>query len=148
MKSVRKADISDLNAIVSLAKALWPEQTTKDLNDELSALLDKSDACIMIAFKEKAPIGFAQCQLRYNYVEGTHSSPVGYLEGIYIKPSERNNGYARQLLSECESWAKQKGCTEFASDCESQNKSVMSSTLRKKRTIRFIFIRTTTDMIE
>ena len=148
MKSVRKANISDLNTIVSLAKALWPEQTTKDLNDELSALLDKSDACIMIAFKEKAPIGFAQCQLRYNYVEGTHSSPVGYLEGIYIKPSERNNGYARQLLSECESWAKQKGCTEFASDCESQNKSVMSSTLRKKRTIRFIFIRTTTDMIE
>ena len=121
MKSVRKADISDLNAIVSLAKALWPEQTTKDLNDELSALLDKSDACIMIAFKEKAPIGFAQCQLRYNYVEGTHSSPVGYLEGIYIKPSERNNGYARQLLSECESWAKQKECTEFASDCECNN---------------------------
>ena len=148
MKSVRKADISDLNAIVSLAKALWPEQTTKDLNDELSALLDKSDACIMIAFKEKTPIGFAHCQLRYEYVEGTHSSPVGYLEGIYIKPSERNNGYARQLLSECESWAKQKECTEFASDCESQNKSVMSSTLRKKRTIRFIFIRTTTDMIE
>ena len=148
MKSVRKANISDLNTIVSLAKALWPEQTTKDLNDELSALLDKSDACIMIAFKEKTPIGFAQCQLRYDYVEGTHSSPVGYLEGIYIKPSERNNGYARQLLSECESWAKQKGCTEFASDCESQNKSVMFSTLRKKLTIRFIFIRTTTDMIE
>ena len=121
MKSVRKADISDLNAIVSLAKALWPEQTTKDLNDELSALLDKSDACIMIAFKEKTPIGFAHCQLRYEYVEGTHSSPVGYLEGIYIKPSERNNGYARQLLSECESWAKQKGCTEFASDCECNN---------------------------
>ena len=121
MKSVRKADISDLNAIVSLAKALWPEQTTKDLNDELSALLDKSDACIMIAFKEKTPIGFAQCQLRYDYVEGTHSSPVGYLEGIYIEPSERNNGYARQLLSECESWAKQKECTEFASDCECNN---------------------------
>lgn len=121
MKSVRKANISDLNAIVSLAKALWPEQTTKDLNDELSALLDKSDACIMIAFKEKTPIGFAQCQLRYDYVEGTHSSPVGYLEGIYIKPSERNNGYARQLLSECESWANQKECTEFASDCECNN---------------------------
>lgn len=121
MKSVRKADISDLNAIVSLAKALWPEQTTKDLTDELSALLDKSDACIMVAFKEKTPIGFAHCQLRYDYVEGTHSSPVGYLEGIYIEPSERNNGYARQLLSECESWAKQKGCTEFASDCECNN---------------------------
>lgn len=102
----------------------------------------------MVAFKEKTPIGFAYCQLRYDYVEGMHSSPVGYLEGIYIEPSERNNGYARQLLSECESWAKQKECTEFASDCESQNKSVMSSTLRKKRTIRFIFIRTTTDMIE
>ena len=28
---------------------------------------------------------------------------------------------AAQLLSECEKWAKEKGCTEFASDCELDN---------------------------
>ena len=55
------------------------------------------------------------------YVEGTDSSPVGYLEGIYVVDGFRKNGIARGLLTACENWAKSKGCTEFASDCESDN---------------------------
>lgn len=67
------------------------------------------------------PIGFAQCQLRYDYVEGTKTTPVGYLEGIFVKESYRNKGYAKELLTECEAWAKENGCHEFASDCEIDN---------------------------
>ena len=33
----------------------------------------------------------------------------------------RRRGYAKELLNACESWAKEKGCTEFASDCELEN---------------------------
>ena len=33
----------------------------------------------------------------------------------------RKQGVARDLLSACETWAKEKGCTEFASDCELSN---------------------------
>jgi len=33
----------------------------------------------------------------------------------------RRRGYAAQLLSACENWAKEKGCREFASDCELDN---------------------------
>ena len=66
-------------------------------------------------------IGFAQCQLRHDYVEGTETSPVGYLEGIYIKEADRHQGIARALLAACEDWAKAQGCTEFASDCELTN---------------------------
>lgn len=40
---------------------------------------------------EDIPIGFAQCQLRCDYVEGTKTTPVGYLEGIFIK-----DGYRRK----------------------------------------------------
>lgn len=54
------------------------------------------------------PIGFAQCGLRHDYVEGTESSPVGYLEEIFIREDYRKNRYARDLLAECEKWAKQK----------------------------------------
>ena len=67
------------------------------------------------------PIGFAQCQLRYDYVEGTSTSPVGYLEGIFVKEGYRNKGYAKELLAECETWARESGCHEFASDCEIGN---------------------------
>lgn len=66
-------------------------------------------------------MGFAQCQLRRDYVEGAQSSPVGYLEGIYIRPPYRGQGWARSLLRECEGWAASKGCREFASDCELDN---------------------------
>ena len=67
------------------------------------------------------PVGFAQCQLRRDYVEGTESSPVGYLEGIYVVELWRKQGLAKALLAACEGWAKGKGCTEFASDCELDN---------------------------
>ena len=74
-----------------------------------------------LKFESDIPVGFAQCQLRYDYVEGTKTTPVGYLEGIFIKEEYRNKGYAKQLLAECEAWAKEKGCQEFASDCEINN---------------------------
>ncbi len=67
------------------------------------------------------PIVFSQCQLRHDYVEGTGSSPVGYLEGIFVSEGYRARGYAAELLSECEKWAREKACTEFASDCELDN---------------------------
>ena len=66
-------------------------------------------------------MGFAQCQLRHDYVEGTESSPVGYLEGIYAAPDCRRQGIAGALLAACERWAVKMGCTEFASDCELDN---------------------------
>jgi aminoglycoside 6'-N-acetyltransferase I len=46
---------------------------------------------------------------------------VGYLEGIYVAENCRGRGYARELLAACEIWAKEKGCREFASDCELNN---------------------------
>ena len=78
--------------------------------------------CIVAAFfLEEHGAGFAQCQLRRDYVEGTESSPVGYLEGIYVKEGFRRSGLAKALLTACEDWAREQGCGEFASDCELAN---------------------------
>ena len=54
-------------------------------------------------------------------MEGTDSSPVGYLEGVFVSEEYRRKGYAAELIAECEKWAKEKGCVEFASDCEIDN---------------------------
>ena len=118
---VYKAINEDLNILAGLAMLLWPEHTLEELKSEFLDIIDCSDAVFYIITNEDQPIGFAQCQLRYDYVEGTVSSPVGYLEGIFIKEEYRNNGYARRLLQECERWALEKGCKEFASDCELSN---------------------------
>ena len=88
---------------------------------EFGELACNDDAAVFIAEEAGTAVGFAQCQLRHDYVEGTETSPVGYLEGIYVDEAYRGRGIARELLEVCEEWARGKGCAEFASDCEIDN---------------------------
>ena len=121
MYLIRKATPTDCHIVGFLANQLWPHHNETELESEFSFLLTRPDAVIFIAFKEDSPAGFAQCQLRHDYVEGTVSSPVGYLEGIFVIPAYRKTGIARALVAACEGWAKEHGCAEFASDCELAN---------------------------
>lgn len=118
---IKKAEKEDLESVVNLAVLLWDSSSVKELTEEFIDAFSMDENVIFLKYEDDIPIGFAQCQLRHDYVEGTESSPVGYLEGIYIKDKFRNKGYAKELLTECESWAKSKGCSEFASDCEIDN---------------------------
>ena len=120
--TVRKAEAKDLPILGELACGLWPHHTPDAMRAEMAETLEMPDAAFFLAFAEKTAVGFAQCQLRRDYVEGTDSYPVGYLEGIYVLPGHRRQGIAKALLSACESWAKSMGCREFASDCELTNK--------------------------
>lgn len=125
---IREATPSDLAAATLLASRLWPEHAPADLEPEFSELIESDEAAVFLLFDDEngggaddGACGFAQCQLRRDYVEGTSSSPVGYLEGIYLDEDRRRQGHARELLHACEAWAKEHGCTEFASDCELDN---------------------------
>lgn len=118
---IRKASRSDAEIIANLAVLMWDESSVDELADEFSELLSKDNAQIFLKYENDVPVGFAQCQLRYDYVEGTETTPVGYLEGIFVQESYRSRGYAKELLNKCEDWAKDKGCKEFASDCELDN---------------------------
>ena len=114
-----KQTISDA---ATLAARLW-EHPAGELAGEFSELLEQGDAALFLARQSGKAVGFAQCQLRHDYVEGTSTSPVGYLEGVYVEKAHRNRGVAAALLRACEAWAKRQGCTEFASDCELENES-------------------------
>lgn len=118
---IRKALKKDARIIADLAVLMWDNNSVDELADEFSSLLSKDDAQIFLKYEGDIPVGFAQCQLRYDYVEGTETTPVGYLEGVFVAEGCRNRGYARELLNKCEMWAKDKGCKEFASDCEIDN---------------------------
>ena len=118
---VKRAAAKDLADAARLGVLLWPGNTRAELEEEFSRLLSREDAQIFLKFAQNRPVGFAQCQLRRDYVEGTSTSPVGYLEGIFVEEACRGQGIAKELLAECEAWAREKGCTEFASDCELDN---------------------------
>lgn len=117
---ISAAQPSELPAIAALAAKLW-EHPAAELAAELAALLEGTEAAIFTARQGGCVIGFAQCQLRHDYVEGTSSSPVEYLEGIFVEEHCRRQGIARALLHACEDWARFKGCADFASDCELEN---------------------------
>ena len=116
-----KAEEKDISAVTALAAALWPHHSARELEAEFAPLLGKKEAAVFLQLEGSTPVGFAQCQLRHDYVEGTKTSPVGYLEGIYVAPACRHRGFAAALLRACEDWAREMGCTEFASDCELTN---------------------------
>lgn len=118
---IRKATILDLYAVTKLAILLWPDNEYEELQEEIKNILLNKEAVFFLYFDNDIHAGFAQCQLRHDYVEGTDSSPVGYLEGVFVTPNYRNKGIATELLKQCELWSKENGCIEFASDCEITN---------------------------
>ena len=118
---IRSAEKSDARILAELAIQMWNDSTVPDLEKEFENLTQSDKAVCFIKYVDNTAVGFAQCQIRTDYVEGTETSPVGYLEGIFIVETYRHNGYAKELLKECEKWAKDKKCSEFASDCELDN---------------------------
>ena len=65
--------------------------------------------------------GFAEAALRHDYVNGCRTSPVGFLEGIYVKPEARRIGLGKRLSMITQSWARKQGCAEIASDVRLEN---------------------------
>ncbi len=83
------------------------------LADPLTALLIAED-------DEGRSVGFVEVGLR-SFAEGCVTSPVGYIEGLYVVPDARRSGIARALLQGAEAWARDQNCREMASDVRIDN---------------------------
>ena len=121
---IRPAAFSDVETVADLAAKLWSDHAVTELIEEFKEELRDGTQFFLAEMPEVSSvkcIGFAQCCLRHDYVEGTQTSPVGYLEGIFVDETVRGNGISHLLLAAAEQWAREQGCTEFASDCELSN---------------------------
>ena len=128
--SIRKAAVEDAQKVASLATKMWKSHTMEELTEEFCDYISKESSIVFLAMSDESAVGFAQCGLRHDYVEGTESSPVGYLEGVFVEAAYRRQGIARELVSACQLFAKEQGCTEFASDCELDNEESLQFHLR------------------
>lgn len=121
MFSIKKAAPEDADLATGIFMMLWQGHPFSELKQDILKSISARGSAVFIAYTDGSPSGAAQCSLRHDYVEGASSTPVGYLEGIYVLPQYRRAKVATRLVHCCESWAKARGCSEFASDCALDN---------------------------
>ena len=74
---------------------------------------------------------------------GTDTSPVAFLEGIYVEPRLRRKGIGAALVAAVCAWARRMGCRELASDAllENEGSHAVHRALGFEETERVVFFR-------
>jgi len=111
----------------------WHKMRAALFHDEDPALLDE-EACqiardgtlksqpfqCLLAFDNDQPVGFIELTIRSS-AEECMSSPVLYIEGWYVDPSQQGRGVGRALMDAAFAWGREHGCREAASDARPDN---------------------------
>ena len=103
-------------AWLALRSALWPEVSGAE---QLSGMVDavaRGHYVRLAMTASGSAIGLVEASKRVDFVNGTSSSPVAFLEGLYVVPASRRQGVARALVQSVVEWALAEGCCELASD--------------------------------
>lgn len=107
----------------ALRAELWPEDATDDHRAEVvEALASEKDIVAYVAEATDGRLaGFVEAALRHDYVNGCDTSPVGFVEGLYVRPEFRSAQVGRALCEAVADWARRQGCRELASDALADN---------------------------
>jgi aminoglycoside 6'-N-acetyltransferase I len=130
---------------LTLRQALWPDGTLEEHLSEMASFCANPERYAQfVAYSESnAAVGFVEAAIRTDYVNGTKSTPVAFLEGIYVVPEARRQGVARALVTAIERWAIDMNCHEFASDALLENhvSHAVHRALGFEETERVVFFR-------
>ena len=120
--------------IIEITRQQFPEwrRMRRELYGELSAQFHEAEmelifssvqaTCFVGLAESGAAVAMLEVSLR-NFVDGCLGGPVGYIEGIYVAPGERKQGYARELIEFAANWFRSKGCRDMAADAELANRN-------------------------
>lgn len=125
--------------------ALWPSGAGGEHARDIAGLLAEPGETLNLQARDddNEALGFLEASIRHDYVNGCKTSPVAFLEGIFVWPAARGQGVARAMVAEAEKWARQQGLSEFASDAPVQNSAsqAMHEALGFEETQRVVFFR-------
>ena len=123
MFEIEEVNRSHRDGWLQLRIALWPDEDAAEMAREVNNVLrvGQLESLVLIATHKEKVVGFAEAVLRKDYVNGCATSPVAFLEGIYVSPECRHWGIARELVANVQRWAADMGCKEFASDALLEN---------------------------
>jgi aminoglycoside 6'-N-acetyltransferase I len=101
---------------LAMRLSLWPDEAG-NLAGELDRMLADPDAANFMARDQGGnAIGFIEAMVRHDYVNGCETSPVAFVEGLFVVEAHRRRGVARALVAAVTAWAKARDLTELASD--------------------------------
>lgn len=120
--TIRPLAESDLGEWLRLRQLLWDQSSEDDHKTEMVGIIEHADSqFVAVADAGGGRLaGFLEASIR-SHVEDCDTENVGYLEGWYVDEAHRQMGIGGRLVKAAEDWARQKGCTEMASDAEVGN---------------------------
>ena len=86
------------NRWLALRLALWPDASEGEHLSGMADALARGHYIRLAVAVDGSVLGFVEASKRVDYVNGTRSSPVAFLEGLYVVPSARRQGVARALV--------------------------------------------------
>ena len=92
-------DAQNLNEFTNLSLMLFPEDTFDEALTIYKNSFKTEKEVGFLYQKDNKYIGILHLSIRNDYVNGTNSSPVVYVEAIYVLPDYRKHGIGKELLS-------------------------------------------------
>ncbi|MCS7011370.1 MAG: GNAT family N-acetyltransferase [Anaerolineales bacterium] len=118
---IRPVTQADFDEWMRMRLALWDEEPAVMLIAEMKDMLENPLTPVFVAERGNGKLGgFLEGGVR-RYAEGCDTSPVAYVEGWYVDPDLRSQRIGRRLMEAMESWAREHGFAELASDTWLEN---------------------------
>ncbi len=121
---VRPLTAADRKAWLAMRYALYVEEAgdaDEGLDEDIDRMLaDPAWGVFAAEAGGGGLVGFIELNER-NYAEGCRTSPVPYVEGIWVAPAWRRRGLARDLVAAGMAWGRSRGRSEIASDVQLAN---------------------------
>lgn len=107
MPTIRRAELSDADALYSLAKAFATSFTVERpaFEASLAALLKSPDAFIAVATDDGQTVGYV---LGFDHFAFYANGRVAWVEEIMVSEPVRRRGIGRQLMESFEQWARKR----------------------------------------
>lgn len=136
---------ADIDDWATMRAMLWPDASAAGHREDIVDIGKTARALVgfIVRDGDGAPIAFAEASLRTDYVNGCETTPVAFLEGLFVTEHRRRQGLGRGLVGAVEAWARAQGCEELASDALLENavSHALHGALDFEETERVVFFR-------
>ncbi len=115
---IRPVMPADAPAWKEMRCAMWPDGShdhASEIASFYAGTLTEPEAVMIAETEDHRAIALLELSARSD-IPGLEGQPVGYVEGLYIKPEARRSDLGRRLLQVSREWAREHKCIGFASD--------------------------------